>query len=46
MEDKRFYTTLLTILAVGVVVTIALLVITSILFKNVSMITFIGKELN
>ncbi len=45
MSDKKFYTILFAVLAVGVIATIALLIITNHLYDNVSMITFIGKEI-
>ncbi|MCQ2797140.1 MAG: hypothetical protein MJ241_01605 [Bacilli bacterium] len=45
MKNKTFYTILLSILVIGVIASIVLLIITSRLLDNVSMITFIGKEI-
>ncbi|MCQ2799033.1 MAG: hypothetical protein MJ220_04030 [Bacilli bacterium] len=45
MDDKKYYTILLSVFVIGLIITIAVFVIASISLKNISMIPFIGKEL-
>ena len=45
MDDKLFKRILMIILAVGIISVITLLIVTVILYNQVSMITFIEKEI-